>query len=112
MHVEQWLLPFVHHQVCGESTWFIVPHSERAKLQRLVQRMAAVRRAQLARQERRERERDAGGQQAPSPSAAVAAIIAPVLFYSKSLFPPPSLLVEFGIRYHRVVLQANQVLIA
>jgi hypothetical protein len=35
-----------------------------------------------------------------------------VLLYSKSLFPPLSLLDQYSIRYHRVCLQAGQLLVA
>ena len=103
LHVEQWLLPFVHHQVSGESTWILIPHSERHKLRGVVQKMARVRR-EVTSNER--------GHKVASASISSLATIAPVLLYSKSLLPPLSLLHAYGIQFHRLQLRAGQVLVA
>jgi hypothetical protein len=100
LHIEQWLLPFVHHQLSGESTWILVPHAERHKLAVVVQQMAHVRRMYLS-----AGEDDEGD--LPSHS-----LVAPVFLYSKSLLPPLSLLDEHGIQYHRIQLRGGQVLVA
>ncbi len=93
-HVEQWLLPFVHHQVCGQSVWIIVAQRDREKMLAVANEMAMV------------RVRKGGG------SSDTAALVSPTLFYSKSLFPPLSLLAKYGVRYRRVVLDAGQMLLA
>ena len=41
-HIEQMLFPFVHHQLKGETRWFIIPHSQLEKLYLLAAEMYGV----------------------------------------------------------------------
>lgn len=101
LHVEQWLLPFVHHQVSGESAWILVPHSERHKLSSVVRKMTRVRHAHLAGEPGQDHDDDA-----------TSSTVASVMFYSKSLLPPLSLLREHDVQFHQLQLRAGQVLVA
>jgi hypothetical protein len=101
-HIEQMLFPFVHHELCGESLWILVPHAERRKLEAVVQEMVATRAAWLQRR----------GIVKKLPPAAAIALLSPIPFYSKNLFPPLSLLAKHQARYYRVTLKAGQVLMA
>jgi hypothetical protein len=102
LHIEQLLLPFVHHQISGESLWILIPHEEREKLRMLVLEMARVQAA-------RSRRKSPSGNHNKDVDVD---LLADVLLYSKSLFPPLSLLEKHSIRYHRVQLKAGQVLVA
>ena len=104
LHIEQLLMPFVHHQLCGESVWILIPNEERHKVDRLVQHMAHT---QV--EWRRRRKRCHKGAVVGDPEHARS--LSRVLLYSKSLFPPLSLLEKHRIRYHRIRLKAGQVLI-
>lgn len=104
LHVEQLHLPFVHHQLCGESMWIIIPHSERTKLQDVVREMARV--------QYEWQQSQSGAKANVALSEEELDILSEVLFYSKSLFPPLSLLQKYGVTYRRVVLKAGQVFVA
>ena len=94
LHVEQMLYPFVHHQLEGESQWFIIPDTELHKLYKLAAHMYRV---LYNRQEASEAE---------------AYLMGRALLYSKQLFPPLSLLRAEGIVVWSLRLRTGQILTA
>ena len=110
-HLEQMLFPFIHHQMCGESLWVVIPYPERDKLYQLVREMATAHASWSARQGKKKGSGKA--KTAPTPTAAAdVATLSRILLFSKNLFPPLSLLDKHGIQYYRIPLKAGQVLIA
>jgi len=108
-HLEQMLFPFIHHQMCGESLWTVIPYSERDKLYQLVQEMATAHASWLARQKTKKGSGKAQTK-AHSPTPTAAADVAPlsrILLFSKNLFPPLSLLDKHDIQYYRIPLKAG-----
>jgi hypothetical protein len=102
-HVEQCLMPFVHHQLSGQSVWIIVACRDREKLLAVTHEMAQTRSTSNSASAAAKKRAGGGDQDA---------LVTPIWFYSKSLFPPLSLLVKHGIRYRRVLLEAGQMLLA
>ncbi len=96
-HIEQMLFPFVHHQLEGETRWFIIPHAELDKLYALAAEMYGVLYGVQGRTAVHDQER---------------AIMGRALLYSKQLFPPLSLLKQHGITFRSITLRAGQVLMA
>jgi len=94
LHVEQMLYPFVHHQLEGESLWFIIPdsHLHDGSLFKLAAHMY---RKLYNRPEADEKE---------------AMLMGRALLYSKQLFPPPSLYKKFEITVWKVRLSAGRIL--
>jgi len=91
------LFPFVHHQLRGETCWFIVPHCELPKLYLLAAEMYGVLYGVTADSAAKVRE---------------CKIMGRALLYSKQLFPPLSLLKANKITFHTITLRAGQVLTA
>ena len=95
MHIEQMIFPFIHHQLEGESLWFIIPSSELHKLYQLCGEMYRV----LYRVH-------------PDVSDAECLVMGRALLYSKQLWPPLSLLNKHGISYRVLVLSKDDILTA
>lgn len=113
LHIEQLLLPFVHHQLSGESTWILIPHDERHKLRVLIQEMARTQVAWLRRSQAQQTNNEGTTiGEGPATNEHDINLLSDTLLYSKSLFPPLSLLSKHSIRHHRVQLNAGQVLVA
>jgi hypothetical protein len=103
LHIEQLLLPFVHHQLCGTSYWIIIPYAELDKLVEMAMEIIKVRGRWWS-----------GKMKLPyqEPGESELRVIARALLYSKQLFPPMELLRQFKIDHYELTLRANQVLLA
>lgn len=91
------LFPFVHHQLEGETRWFIIPRRHLSQLYDLAAEMYGALYDAAGETPARIEER---------------AIMGRALLYSKQLFPPLSLLTKHGIPYHTITLRAGQILTA
>jgi hypothetical protein len=102
LHIEQMIFTFVHHQLEGESVWFLIPFNQLDKLYELAAEMYRVvyrMTAESLKLSEDEFQRHC-------------LIMGRALLYSKQLWPPLSLLQKHGIEYSRIVLRAGQVLTA
>ena len=102
LHIEQMLFTFIHHQLEGESLWFLIPFGQLPKLYTLAADMYRV----LYRvtpdsltltHEEFERH---------------CLVMGRALLYSKQLWPPLSLLNKHGISYRVLVLSKDDILTA
>jgi len=96
-HIEQMLFPFVHHQLEGETRWFIIPRRYLNKLYELAAEMYGVLYGVTGQNAAQQKEREIMGR---------------ALLYSKQLFPPLSLLNKLKIQFHTITLRAGQILTA
>src|SRR4051812_36736444 len=101
-HKEQLQMPFIHHQLIGQSHWYLIPYSEHKNLNQLIYKMVKVNSFWLKRQQ--------GQVEFLDHEFTKSLYLIP--FYSKNLFPPESLLKEYGIKYYKIELQPGQILMA
>jgi hypothetical protein len=101
LHIEQLQFPFVHHQLTGESLWYLIPPTQLHKLD-------AVALDIITKFLRLHEERDKDMLYDPASMGPIARIY----LLSKQLFPPLSLLQEHGVKYLAVRVKAGQVLMA
>jgi hypothetical protein len=99
LHIEQLQFPFVHHQLSGESVWFLIPPTQLHKLDAVA--------ADILHAYSHSESCTKLKQQHPTYTS-----LCRLLLYSKQLFPPLSLLQKHGVEYHRVRLRGGQVLVA
>jgi hypothetical protein len=94
LHVEQLSLPYVHHQLFGQSHWIIIPHRERDKLVGVIREMAqrlCVKKKKVT----------------------VQPLHARLLLHASRRFMPPiALLEKHSVQRYEVTLEAGQMLIA
>ena len=96
LHIEQMIFSFIHHQLRGESVWFLIPFSQLDKLYQLAAKVYCkiyhVDWATLSAQHR--------------------TTAGKLLVYGKQWWPAPSSLKQAGITFHTVRLKAGQILTA
>ena len=92
LHIEQMLFTFIHHQLEGESLWFLIPFGQLDKLYALAADVYAV--------------------SHPLQSRAHCLVMGRAQLLAKEFFFPRSVLRAKGIECHQMTLKAGEVLIA
>jgi len=112
LHVEQMLFPFLHHQIYGDSLWVLIPLSERDKLATAINELVTTRAAWLSSLHEHQRHDTESDRLSISSASINTMLLSRIAFYSKSLFPPLSLLQKHDVQYYCVTLTSGQVLLA